>query len=282
MSFLRNYKLWLILAAIAVVFYWLLICVSDAYYLGHSVFVNFKGNLLSGLITSVIFFLIALWLSKSMEDNVEAIKEIEIERQRMKDEEWNIKRFVTFLKNESHHNVRLKDVGLEFEIRPIRDNHKEPVRYDSEDDDIYLVKMVGPAHANILEKKDWDEYHKSGIRTNEFYYCKFFNGTWNLGQSIASAVGCILTWTTRAQKLTRNLPRLTNLVSTKSGEDHFPGFSSFGKPLRRVSASNLRAENAVFFAKNLTLAAPLWHKGAHSGWSLKSSQSWRNPSRPQL
>jgi hypothetical protein len=91
------------------------------------------------------------------------------------------------MRNESHHDVRLPEfatdrhpLGLEYTIRPVRDEQGEPLRDKGEMRDRWLVEVVGPAHERFQSKADLKAYESSPIRDGEHYYCEFLNDNWHL------------------------------------------------------------------------------------------------------
>ncbi len=93
------------------------------------------------------------------------------------------------MKKESYHNVTFPNLavdpsslGLSYIVFPARHPEtNEPIKYETEMDSAYLIKIGKPAHFDVLDEKEIDEYTKSPIREGEYAFCKFYNDSWHLG-----------------------------------------------------------------------------------------------------
>jgi hypothetical protein len=178
---IRKYRV----VGLVVLLYVSLLCLPDCAYRA-TVFNNFKGNLLSGGITSLVFLLIAVYLNKGMErtvaainDSVSEMRTIQTDWKRERDAEWDIKHFDEFMEKEDHYEIRLTGTKFIYRIQPVREHGKPKVLGEGKRG-LYVVKVVGPAHANVMSKEQLDEYKHSGIKTGEFYFCKFMNWSWHM------------------------------------------------------------------------------------------------------
>lgn len=97
-----------------------------------------------------------------------------------------IARFLSFLKNESQHNIRLLDIGdeaWEYNISPERDENGDPKFLDDEINKAYVIKVNEIAHYSVRSDEDLKIYEKSPIRTSEYYFCSFYNEDWYMSDS---------------------------------------------------------------------------------------------------
>ena len=156
---------------------------------------GFGGNLTSGIVGSFLFLFLALYLDAQTEEKIDHIRKVAAKseeliskRESLLESERLILQFEQFMKKESYHDVRLPDLkptseslGLEYTIMPVRDPKTgEPVKRETEMDTMYVVKVKGPAHWEVLDAKARKEYENSPIRDDEFYFCRFFNDSWHM------------------------------------------------------------------------------------------------------
>lgn len=105
--------------------------------------------------------------------------------------ERRMRRFEEFLRKESHHYVRFPEIkptpdslGLEYVIEPVREPQSgEPRKYEKENEVLWVIKVVGPAYWDVLTSERRAEYDVSPIREGEFYFCDFFNDSWQMSRS---------------------------------------------------------------------------------------------------
>jgi hypothetical protein len=158
-------------------------------------FEGYGGNLTGEIVGGVLFLLLALFLDARTEANIEHIRDVTTrseerldERERLLRQERVIFQFEQFLRRESYHDVMFtglkpspESFGLEYTIEPVRDGSTgEPRKYETEMTTLYVVKVRGPAHWDVLDEKQRKEYETSPIRDGEYYFCQFFNGSWHM------------------------------------------------------------------------------------------------------
>lgn len=144
---------------------------------------GFNGNLLAGLVTSLLVFFLALHFGKEADGIIK-------EQKRIQDEERDIKRFERFLKEEAFHCVRFPDLkndthvlGLEYEIKPCRDQTtNEPIEATSETHRYYLIQVLNIAYKDVQSHEQLIGYEHSPIKEGEYYYCQYFNDDWHMSQ----------------------------------------------------------------------------------------------------
>lgn len=159
------------------------------------------GKVLTGTASTAILFgvinryAIAVNREKSGEktdDIHRLVKESEAvlaKREKLLEADRKIHQFEQFLRKESYHNIRFPKLkphedalGLEYTIRPVRDDKTgEPLKYETEMDAMYVVKVDGPAHISVMDAEALKGYEDSPIRDGEYAFCKFFNESWHLG-----------------------------------------------------------------------------------------------------
>ena len=159
------------------------------------------GKVLTGTASTAILFgvinryAIAVNRERSGEktdDIHRLVKESELvlsKREKLLESDMKIHHFEQFLRKESYHDIRFPNLkhhedslGLEYTIRPIRDEKTgEPLKYETEMNTLYVVKVDGPAHASFMKSDRLKEYEESPIRDGEYAFCKFYNNAWHLG-----------------------------------------------------------------------------------------------------
>lgn len=156
------------------------------------------GNVTAGIVGSLLFLLLTFYLDARSGEQIDRIakatvasEEILRERERQMESEQDILRFEEFLRKESYHNVCFPNikpnpdsVGLEYRIEPVRDEKGHPRKYETEMETLWVIRVVEPAHWDVLNPKQRAEYDSSPIREGEFYFCRFFSGSWHLSRGV--------------------------------------------------------------------------------------------------
>lgn len=154
-----------------------------------------SGNLFIGVICSFLFLLLTFYWDKRTEEKIDHIQkvvckseELISKRERLLKEERLMLQFEQFMKTESHAHAKFPNLkpktsfgGLTYHIIPMRfPETGEPVKYVTEMHTRYVVKVTGPAYSKYLSPKQCKEYENSPILEDAFYFCSFFNGSWQM------------------------------------------------------------------------------------------------------
>ncbi|WPB81837.1 ATP-binding protein [Archangium violaceum] len=98
-----------------------------------------------------------------------------------------IRQFEEFMESGTYYDICLPDLasddaplGLHYAIRPARDGHGQPLRFEDDMSDRWVVEVIGPSHASVLSDEDMKRYDASPICEGEYYYCEFYNGSWHI------------------------------------------------------------------------------------------------------
>jgi hypothetical protein len=126
-------------------------------------------------------------MNRGLEQSVEAIKEIEVSRKRSKDEEDLFNEFMRFLKNGTIYDIRLPESGLLYTIQALRKPDGSLETYKWDEDEINIVKILGPAFGHFLSDDEKEKIEGADIKFNEYYFCRFFasvdgEASWHLSQ----------------------------------------------------------------------------------------------------
>lgn len=162
---------------------------------------GFAGNLIAGIIQAIMFLFLAFYLDGKTEQKIdkidvvtEEIKGVLKRNEVIAKERELVFQFEQFLHNLSHYDVRFpilrpKDVpetehlGLEYTIEPVRDPSSGlPREYKTESHKLWIVKVRGPSHIEVRKPADLREFTHSPIKENTYYFCRFFNGSWHMGE----------------------------------------------------------------------------------------------------
>lgn len=195
---------WLCVFAGAMIVYLLLVCLIHNLSLPESSFFypffnDYGGNITAEILGGFLFLFLAFYINAMSEAKIDEIVDVTrknesilANREKLLDRERSIDRFEQFLKRESYHNVRFPDLkldsdqdalGLEYKIEPIRDSKTgEPISKVTEMETLYIVKVIGPAYEKHLEEDELKKYEMSPMRDNEYYFCQFFDGSWQMSQ----------------------------------------------------------------------------------------------------
>lgn len=156
---------------------------------------GFPGNLIGEIFGGFLFLFLALHIDKETEEKIDKIvsltdksESLISNRERILENERAIERFEHFLKFESYHNIKFPDlqpdpesIGLEYTIIPVRDPKTgEPIKKSGEIWSSYIVQIHVPSYFKRLNSKKADKYNTSPIQENEYYFCRFFDGSWHM------------------------------------------------------------------------------------------------------
>ena len=151
---------------------------------------GFNGNLTSGVLVSILFLLIALHTDAQTESKIERIRNIVETEDYRRENDRKIAEFERFLKEDPYYDVRFPNLtpgtqtlGLCYKIEPVRDQNGKPVKRMMPFDSYYVVRVVGPAHEEVMSEDTLLDYEMSSICDDEYYYCRFFNGDWHMGMT---------------------------------------------------------------------------------------------------
>lgn len=175
-------------------------------------FQGFKGNLVGEVVGSIVFLFLGFYLDAKVEQIQEethrltqatyklteqtlllTAKSSEILKNQEDDREQDdrIEQFMRFLRseNETYHDVRFPDIksptaelGLNYTISPVRDADNKPVVRRTEMDQMYLIRIDGPAGKRVLDEQQLRDYDDADIHTGEHYFCRFYNRAWHMGR----------------------------------------------------------------------------------------------------
>ncbi len=156
-------------------------------------FDGFWGNVTAGIFTSIAILLLALAADQKTNAKIDRIVDVTKEsermlsqRERMLMRELVYNGFIEFLKKGNSYCVRFKNLkrkdgwGLEYEILPCHDEDGTPKQRKSENFNWYVIKVVGYAYPNGMERDDLIEHEKSPIKLDEHYYCEFSDDSWRM------------------------------------------------------------------------------------------------------
>lgn len=136
---------------------------------------GFSGSLVTNISTGVLFLLLGLHLNQE----IELLIRDGAEREKA---ERDLKRFMRFLRTERYHDVRfptlktrLHPLGLEYTVESVRRRHV------SEMETSYVVRVRSIAQERVLSAEKLAEYDDAPIAVGEYYFCRFYNRTWNMG-----------------------------------------------------------------------------------------------------
>ncbi len=164
--------------------------VNDGNYVGWLAVLTggFGGNLLAGAVGGLVFIPLAIFLDTQTEEKLKYVKEATEHREKILEEERNIRHFEEFLKEQTYHDVRFPEIrveqnsiGLEYLIRSVRVPKTQiPLVKESEMETLNIILVDHPSNIEVLQAEDLRDYDDSSIRENEYYFCKFFNGDWHM------------------------------------------------------------------------------------------------------
>lgn len=150
---------------------------------------GFSGNLVSGLLGGLLFLFFGLFQNDRLEKLQAETHRLTLERDARDEAHRKHDRFIAFLREEGWHDICLpnlaterQSLGLHYTIEPVRDESGEPRCRVSEMITEYVVRVRGPAHEAVLPPEVLQEYQDAPIHSGEYYFCRFFNGQWHMGQ----------------------------------------------------------------------------------------------------
>lgn len=163
---------------------------------------GFRGNILAGLLGSVMFLLLGLFLDDEVGELTKKTSKLTEETKKLSEETHNlveadarrqdtqrrIDRFHRFFHNESYHDVTFEDLkrphhplGLVYTICPLKDEKGQPRIYRTEMQELYIVRVQKIAFEEVLEPEALAEYDGSPIRVGAAYFCEYVNDAWHMG-----------------------------------------------------------------------------------------------------
>lgn len=152
---------------------------------------GFGGNIVSGIFTGILFVPLSIYLGGKVEQLITSIHSATEQRERLLESERIQRGFERFMNEESYHDIRFPNLrpnsdslGLEYTISPVRDPQTgKPLKHETEMEELFVVKIEGPAHISVMTDEQKAEYDDSPIRDGEYAFCQFYNDSWHLGHS---------------------------------------------------------------------------------------------------
>lgn len=150
---------------------------------------GFRGSVISGIFGGMMFLFLGLYLNEEIERLIQETHDLIAAREARDANQRKVEQLLRFLRNEQYHDARFPDLktsadpaGLDYTIEPVRDAAGRPRRMVTEMDEAYVVRVRGPAHREVRDPESLAEYENAPIRTKEYYFCRFYNSDWHMGQ----------------------------------------------------------------------------------------------------
>lgn len=110
------------------------------------------------------------------------------EQLRIAEERRQFDHFISFLHNERYHDLRFSELatehfpmGLEYTAYPKCDENGQPCARKTDMTTMYIIRLEQRAFSK-LSPAEATEYDNAPVHTNELYFCRFYNGSWHVGQ----------------------------------------------------------------------------------------------------
>jgi len=157
---------------------------------------GFRGNVISGLMAGLLFLFLGFALNEDLENLQKETHNLQQEthaltKQRAEREQRQrkIDEFMNFLQSERYHDVRFPELttsteplGLDYTIEPVRDAAGKPKCRVTEMEVAYVVSVRSPSYPELREPENLADYENAPIHTREFYFCRFYDDAWHMGQ----------------------------------------------------------------------------------------------------
>jgi hypothetical protein len=156
---------------------------------------GFPGNLTAGLIGGLLFLVLAFYINADTEEKISNIFSSSEQFDERYKIEQKLAQFKEFMAAGDHYNVRFPQLkekaddvfGLEYKIWACRDESNQPKVKKTQFNDLYVVRVEGPACEEVLSKELLEIYKRAPIKENCFYFCRFYNGDWHMGPESSGA-----------------------------------------------------------------------------------------------